>query len=500
MGRAKNESFARFIQNNIIYQNEEHKMVARPLSELSVIAKNWKSLKPEEEKGSFKDVLAACQAKKYEGQKYDAFATEAARCGMPESSYGNSENIYQAGLEVPEPFDSSKRYTYGKYTGRFLPRDDVRTGFFGEHTDCCQHFGGAGDSCAVSTIKDPYSQLFVIENEKGRIIAGSWIWENREGKYREVCFDNIEAIGEYAKHPVVNAIYEQVAEDLCQTGNCRRVTAGKGYQDADISKYAETEKIPLPTDYGNRYSDAKGTQLLIAENPNATPLDKTQESLRFIRDVCFLDEDRMQKISAECFPDSDRELQMPENASGKVAVDYFKGVVGYCLYDKEEKSVYDMAVLKAYRTDKNATSSKLFLSVMEDIRKEGGEWTAEVRDSTTYKWFKIMEARGRVKLAEEGIDHVMSDGSKVYKIRFSMPDKSSENSNTRTEDTTEEEKRTDETKQRQLTESKIRVNRQKHRLDSKLGKTETVEENKPVRRSEMSVEATQKLVSDKQNG
>ena len=417
MSKAKNESFARFLQNNVVYADIDGNKKARPLSELNIIAKSWKALDPELEKAKYKDILAFCQSRKYADQEIEAFAVEAARWGVQEGDYKNCEKIYQAGLKVPEPFDSSKEFKFGKYTGRFLPRDDVRVGFFGEYTDCCQHFGGASNSCVVSSVMDPYSQLFVIENEKGSIIGGSWVWENTEGRYREVCFDNIEAIGEYASNPVVNKIYEQAGRYLAQEADCRRVTIGLGYQDADVSSYQKTEAIALPKQYQNKYSDARN-QVLLAENPKAAPLDKSAESLRYVRDVCFLDVAAMEDISERCFPEGDKGLQIPDEPSGLVLVDKDKGVVGYCLYDKEEKSVYDMAVLPEYRKDKNASSGKLFAETVREIKKLGGEWTAELRDKTTMRYMEAMGQRGLVEYQVKGVDHEMSNGDKVYSVTF----------------------------------------------------------------------------------
>ena len=426
---SKRESFRSFVQRNLLYDDINGKKQVRPLSEMEIISKSWKYLNTEDEKLKYKDILAICQSRKYLGQEYDKFAAEAAKWGVSESEYKDWESVYQAGLKVPEPFDSSKEFKFGKYTGKFLPRDDVRTGFFGGYTDCCQHFNGVGSSCAISSVKDPYSQLFVIENDKGRIIAGSWVWENTEGKYRDVCFDNIEAIGEYAQNPLVNKVYDMVGRYLTEEANCRKVTIGLGYQDADISKYKETEAIPLPKQYNDKYSDAKGIQVLLTENPKAKPLDKTQESKRFIRDVCFLDVDAMDNISEQCFPEGDQQLQAPEKMSGLALVDVDKGVVGYCLYDKEEKSIYDMAVLPEYRTDKNASSKKLFGELIRRVRDMGGEWSAELRDKTTYRYLDVMSKRGLVTFENHGIDHEMSDGSKVYSVTFSVPRKEQSSQN-----------------------------------------------------------------------
>ena len=224
-------------------------------------------------------------------------------------------------------------------------------------------------------------------------------------------------MGELKNRPEINKIYEQVGRYLTQEQNCHKVTIGLGFQDADVTGYKQTDTISLPKLYGEGYSDAR-LQVLLAENPNALPLDKTQETQRYIRDVCFLDIDAMDKISYAVFPDSDKQLQAPENMSGFVIEDREKGVVGYCLYNKEEKSIYDMAVLPEYRKDKNASSRKLFAEMIRVIHKDGGEWSAEMRDETTLKYLKIMAERGLVQYKENGVDHTMSDGSKVVSVTF----------------------------------------------------------------------------------
>ena len=429
MGDDKNKSFVSFVERNLVYTDNNAEKKVRSLNEMEIIAKNWKYLKPEEEKGSFKDILGICLSRKYEDQEYTAFATEAAKAGVSEETYKDYEDIYKAGLKVPEPFDSSKEFRFVNYVGRFLPRDDARVGFFGNYTDCCQHFSGVGKSCAISTIKDPYSQLFVIEKD-GKIVAGSWVWENKEGKYRDVCFDNIEAIGNFAENPMINKIYEQAGIYLTEEANCRKVTIGMGYQDADVSGYNKTENIALPTQYGSAYSDAKGTQVLLAENKEAKPLDKTQESKRFVREACLLDFEKLDKISEICFPDSDAGLQKAgDRLSGLVLVDEIKGAVGYCLYDEEEKYISDMAVLPEYRKDKNASSQKLMAEMIKKIKEIGGEWSAELREGTTLRYMKIMQERGIVDMQIGEVDHVMDDGSKVYSVTFKPKETQREKTN-----------------------------------------------------------------------
>ena len=55
---------------------------------------------------------------------------------------------------------------------------------------------------------------------------------------------------------------------------------------------------------------------------------------------------------------------------------------------------------------------------MRTITKEGSEWSAEMRDTTTLKYLEIMAERGLVKFEKHGVDHIMSDGSQVVAVTF----------------------------------------------------------------------------------
>lgn len=238
--------------------------------------------------------------------------------------------------------------------------------------------------------------------------------------------------------PEINKIYEQVGEYLTKEENCHKVTIGLGCQDADVSGYNITETIPLPKLYDNGYSDAR-SQVLLTENPDAKPLDKTQESQRYIRDVCFLDMEAMDKVSEAVFPDGDKQLCAPEDMAGFVIEDREKGVVGYCLYEKKGDNEYyisDTAVLEEYRSDKNASSKKLFAEMMRCVREKGGAWYAEMREETSLRYLKAMAARGLAKFEilkdnearslgleptrQMEYDPKIKVASKVYPVRFEV--------------------------------------------------------------------------------
>lgn len=426
-------SFMELIDKHLFYTDDHGTKKHRDLANFEIIAKSWQYLSNEERKSDYKSLLAIIRSKKYKDAKHLKFAEEAAHWGIAESSYKNLEKIYEQGLQVPELIDPTKRFKSENLTGRFLPRDDPRIGFFGQHTNCCQHFSGAGRSCAVSSIRDPFSQLFVVEDEKGRIVAGSWVWESKIKKgddyYKALCFDNIEAIGDYASSQKVIDVYKKTLPYLAEQ-NYAKVTVGMGYQDGKVEEFAnEPDPIPMNKSYSG-YTDAHSQRLML-DNPNATPVDYSQGDI-YITGALEEDLPSMQKISEICFPAGDRQLQVPsEDAQGLLLKDKGK-VVGYVIWSEKEHSIYDMAVLPEYRKDKNASSLKLLNEAVKKIRAIGGEWSAELRDNTSLRYMKAMAGRGLVDLKVGDIDHEMSDGTKVYQVKFTPKEAPTNKQNVRT--------------------------------------------------------------------
>lgn len=408
------------IDKHLFYPDDQGKEKHRPLSEFEVIAQAWCGLTPEERKLGYKELAGVVKSKKYPYAKYNKFASEAARWGVPIDRYESYEKIYEQGLQVPELIDSSKRFACKNLVGRFLPRDDPRIGFFGKWTDCCQHFNGIGRQCAVSSVKDPFSQLFVVEKEDGSIVAGSWVWESKikrgDKYYKALCYDNIEAIGDYKSSQAVLDVYKSTLPYLAEQ-NYATVTVGVGYQDANVDEFEyANHPIPMNKNYSG-YTDAD-TQKVMMYNPEATAVDYNEGDI-YIAGALAEDIPAMTDVCNDCFPEGDRELQVPdEDPQGLVLKDQGK-VVGYVIWSEKEHSIYDMAVLPQYRKDKNGSSFKLLNETVRRIKKIGGEWSAELRDETSLRYMKAMAGRGLVNLEIGDLDHEMSDGSKVYKVKFS---------------------------------------------------------------------------------
>ena len=463
LGKKDRQSFKEFVDKYLFYKDENKISRHRDFSEFESVAKAWSSLSKEDREMDYDYIVNTIQARKYTDCKYLKFGRVAKECLVPDYDYKRLEKIYEQGLQVPELIDSTKRFRRiydeaeekpelinskdrfkpGTLVGRFLPRDDPRALFFGKYTYCCQHYNGAGKACAISSVRDPFSALFVVEKANGEIVAGSWVWESKIKKggqyYKALCFDNIEAKGDdYKFNQEVIDVYEEALPYLASL-NYAKVTVGMGYQDGKVDHLPVTERIPMNRSYSG-YSDAGETQKLFLDNPNATPVDYNEGDI-YVTGALMEDISGMQSVSDKCFPEGDRALQVPDDdPQGLVLRDKGK-IVGYVVYSEKEHSIYDMAVLPEYRSKKmkmpdgtvknieykggSRSSSLILLEAMAKKIKEIGskeKWTAELRDITSFKYMKFMAARGLIDMEEGGIDHTMSDGTQVIKVKFSIND------------------------------------------------------------------------------
>ncbi len=406
------ESFGQFVNKNMLFVDTQGKKHIRNTEDMAIIAKNWESLTEEQREMKFSAVLDECRAKKYTNQLFPSFASEAASHGVPEHKYKQFEDIYRVGLKTPVPIDTNVVFLNGNSSdglrGRFLPREDPRVGFFGDYTGCCQHFGGMGERCAISSMKDPFSQLFVIENNKGEIIAGSWFWttkqkykteDEKEATFKVACFDNVEARSSYSREEqdeAIRNIYKKAGQYLADN-DYRQITIGKGNSDMQLGEFVSVTPIPMNPMYSG-YSDAS-SQVLLCENPKAKPINEKIADY-YITGACQEDETAMQMVADKCFPSSSRQLEIPEDPHAYLLRD--KGrVVGYILWTENENGktsdgsevknwIYDMAVLPEYRKGEKAASAFLLNEMMKHIKEVGGEWGAELRDSTTLRYMKFM--------------------------------------------------------------------------------------------------------------
>jgi len=132
--------------------------------------------------------------------------------------------------------------TIGNLTYSMLDLNDPAAIFFGQLLNCCQQYQGAGHDCMVHSVNSKNGRVFMVRDDKGKPVAGSWVWRNKG----TVCFDNIEDV---TRDKTYMQCYEAAAAALAQATDpddvINKVTAGWGWSDAPIRNY--------PRDDENRY-------------------------------------------------------------------------------------------------------------------------------------------------------------------------------------------------------------------------------------------------------
>lgn len=431
----------------------------REIQELSIIARNWGALNTEDKQKPFANILAVCISHKYTDIRHQEFAREAAFQGISKETYRDMETLYLSAQRVPEPFDTQKRFQMGSLIGRFLPRKDVRTGFFGGYVDCCQHLVGTGYEPAIATMADPYSQLFVVEDEKGKIVGGAMVWRRLEpvvghpGQYAmSACFDSVElkgittqvgvteesqrTLGIRKRQQENTEIHRQLAKWLTEECGFQRVTAATAYNTMD-KEYLDTlpvldekDNLTLPPAYQGRYSDAK-QQYLMAENRHPKLFDGAVITPEvwvrgFVESKDRVDNDKkqMDAIAKQVYPKGFQRMDTAESEKQTTLLlmrnhpDPAKksGVIGYAVIDDENKYLVDLAVDPQCRGD----SLMLLKRVFDHCEEVGGTWSAHARESSTLKLLELVERRGRIKLHREHDPNKLAKDDVAHAVSFEI--------------------------------------------------------------------------------
>jgi len=134
-----------------------------------------------------------------------------------------------------------------------LDRNDPRTLFAGEHTDCCQHPGSAGASCAWHAVESPDGAVVVVERY-GKIVAQSWTWRSGD----TLVLDNIELLSNKYESGVW-AAYEAGCREMLGKLGVQAVHVGTAYNDMDaVGKLEPASALPAPA----AYTDANKQRLM----------------------------------------------------------------------------------------------------------------------------------------------------------------------------------------------------------------------------------------------
>jgi hypothetical protein len=107
--------------------------------------------------------------------------------------YTRLEEFYIESKQTPLPkWAQTAPISESNLTAKFLPREDPRGIFLGQYTSCCQHPDNAAYSCAIDGTMSPNACFFVVENNLGKIVGQSYVWQDLNGN---VCFDSFETGG-----------------------------------------------------------------------------------------------------------------------------------------------------------------------------------------------------------------------------------------------------------------------------------------------------------------
>ena len=250
-----------------------------------------------------------------------------ARYGYRQDQFERIQEIFEKAKEIKDKYviQADKSKGVDGINFRILEKDDPLGFVLGDITNCCQHIGGAADSCVVDGYTNPEAGFIVFEetifNEKGedtgekRILGQAYIWY--DPKTKTVCFDNIEVPtnireellkgdknGKTLSTKTLMKVVKESALAIIKKMNrngikVERVTTGEGYNDLanTLKKHFKIEKNPKAQhrNYAG-YTDANYAQFIIAtydEITNKTAkniisvANKVVEDLHDIKENCF---------------------------------------------------------------------------------------------------------------------------------------------------------------------------------------------------------------------
>ena len=149
----------------------------------------------------------------------------------------------------------------GKMRMYMLPKEDYRNFTVGYDTDCCQHYGSAGETCVYKLTTDPFAACVVVERN-GKVLAQGFVWTDEEKD--TIVFDNVE-FADDRKVSQFNDIFAAWAEAVPYKNV--HVGIGCNHQMSSWGKRAEfVAKLPTTLYDGRCYSDYRNDARSLKSN------------------------------------------------------------------------------------------------------------------------------------------------------------------------------------------------------------------------------------------
>lgn len=384
------------------------KYANKPTYELELVCQSWDRLTSKDLQLNFTDLIAKLRTNVYVKINVEEFAIECAKHGVTDRNYATFENRYLV-AQTEKDFHPEVEIQKEGYTGKFLPRADVRGVFLGQYTNCCQHPAGMGKDCAWYGLEKANSGFFVVTDKEDEIIAQSWVWSTPKG----ICFDNVEAKGLGERDSLVGSIYKEAANVLKES--YRWVTMGLTLGDLkcvfEISMENQTQILEVPNDFSG-YTDAK-SQVVLACNPKVRILSNTND-VRVVG-VTQNDLEGLELVAQTVYPEG---WQFAGSEETDFALKLLKGsqIIGYCTIETANRYISDIAVIEEYRKYSNLLINR----VLNYCRTLGGSWEADCRISTSYRLLKLFERRGRLNLIEDCESSQSMDNHSMRRVRFEV--------------------------------------------------------------------------------
>ena len=191
----------------------------------------WRNLSQDVKNKGVAALAAEADLLRYSTFRVRELAIICSSNGVAEYDYQGIESRWMKGVE-DRKFSTipGVEVHVGDYHMYRLADNDPRGVMLGVLTNCCQHPGGAGQSCAWHGVENEDGAFFVLENAKGTIVAQSWAWRNGP----VVVFDNVEALSNAYKSTLMEA-WVLSAQKLVGQFGITEVRVGMGYDDAGFA-------------------------------------------------------------------------------------------------------------------------------------------------------------------------------------------------------------------------------------------------------------------------
>ena len=131
----------------------------------------------------------------------------------------------------------------GDYKAYIMDADDPRQVMIGYDTDCCQHYGGAGETAMMYGLANPDAGFFVIEDkDTGKILAQAEVWERTtKSGNKQLVFDNIE----FADDRQIDQ-FAPVLAKWCENAPYDKILMGNGYNEMENSELRHHKGVEPP--------------------------------------------------------------------------------------------------------------------------------------------------------------------------------------------------------------------------------------------------------------